>query len=89
MNPDNQRTLAFVGAGVVGFAALLFQFGIVGPVKKDPPTSSTASPPASSAPQLSNGRTIASAPPASTQSADAGQSSSIVQINGNNNVIER
>lgn len=42
-NGDNQRTLAFIGAGIAGVVALLVQTGVIGK-KDEPPAAAVASP---------------------------------------------
>lgn len=73
----NQKVLAFIGTGIAGFVALLIQLGIVNPSK---PAEGSDKPTAEK-PERSSPAT----PAAPTQTAEASNGSSVVQIQGNNN----
>ncbi|GLT21369.1 hypothetical protein GCM10007933_08210 [Zoogloea oryzae] len=84
-NTDNQKTLAFVGAGIAGAVALLVQLGVLGKKEVLPATAPAASHPAAPTP------TPAQAPPPSvpeaSQRAEASSGGTAVNIKGDGNNV--
>ena len=84
-NTDNQKILAFLGAGIAGAVALLVQLGVLGKKEAPPAATPTASQPAAPAP------TPAPAPPLSvpeaSQRAEADSGGAAVNIKGDGNTV--
>ena len=77
---DNQRTLAFVGAGIAGLVTLLVTTGVIGK-KETPPAPApavvpAAAPPAAPQPAATN-----------TQTVTAGPDGTAIGIQGNGNTV--
>ena len=89
---DNQKTLAFIGAGIGGVVALLVQTGVIGK-KETPPAPAAAVTPAVTPPTAPQPAPPPAAPPAAppatpnNQTVTAGPGGTAIAIQGNGNTV--
>ena len=85
---DNQRTLAFIGAGIGGVVALLVQTGVIGK-KETAPAPAAAVTPAAAPPAAPQSAPPPTAPPATpnTQTVTATSGGTAIGIQGNGNTV--
>ena len=85
---DNQKALAFIGAGIGGVVALLVQTGVIGKKETAPAPAAAVTPAAAppAAPQSAPPPTVPPATP-NNQTVTAGPGGTAIGIQGNGNTV--